>query len=664
MADRRRIVTLSPGGRPILQLDLETGSAFQAIKDTFAYVPGAQNQQASREPGRYGGQVTVGEENDNGTVTWQALVRGATADIVTANIETLIDACNATGRDRKLEWRPDGSTYSGYFRVAGPIAWKPTYRWSQWQGAQSMVVEVSVPVRPLVLWDPMDIVDPMDVNALADYTFDALTSGSVTHAATILIGNGTLSTERRAVHTIRGYKHLEGQASLRTIPNATITGYKAGTVLRRSAADTYVEVYVDDNGTNSRLRIDKVIAGVRTNLATTNLGARISSTNGFWVRGRIEGQTVYAEHFTATTPTPMGTPTTSTSYTLTSPEQASLPAGFAGWSWVPQHVSAGLDEFSFHPFWWRNQTLPEALTGLDVIPGTAPALADVLVTAAGGTSPPAWALIGWGRTPSFSQTPPSIIESETWTTAGWLDTAGVGTARGDASSMVVTSGAGTFSLEVTISPDIEPDDFMDEKAEVEVWARVWVSSTLVNPRLRLSIASTLQDSNSIEYGATGKLLTKPTSGGVYRFVRLGTVTVDVDGPGRVIKVVGTVETGSTGTFGIDYLVQVLAGRRAVGMTGVPKAETAAFIPVTTEVTKRVRSDLRGQFYAGGGTLSETSPGLGGSLIHPSPGSNRWIVKLSSLAPDDPTVDNSSEQLAHQATVHVDVTPRSYLLRAA
>jgi hypothetical protein len=132
VADRRRIVTLSAGGRPILDTDLEVASTYQAISETFAYQPGANNQMTSREPTRFGGQVIVGEQNDNGTVSWQALVRGSTADQVAANIETLLTAANRASQGRLLEWRPDGATYSSYFRVAGPGTWKPTYKWSQW----------------------------------------------------------------------------------------------------------------------------------------------------------------------------------------------------------------------------------------------------------------------------------------------------------------------------------------------------------------------------------------------------------------------------------------------------------------------------------------------------------------------------------------------------
>jgi hypothetical protein len=263
VADRRRIVTLSAGGRPILDTDLEVASTYQAISETFAYQPGANNQMTSREPTRFGGQVIVGEQNDNGTVSWQALVRGSTADQVAAISETLLTAANRASQGRLLEWRPDGATYSSYFRVAGPGTWKPTYKWSQWQGAQSMVVDVSFPVRPLVLWDPMTIIDPFDVDSRGDYTFDAATSADVNvtgvaPSTLVPVVGAALTVERGARHTARGYDLLEGQVTVKTTPGATITGYKAGVKLRASASNTYIEVYLDDNGTNSRLRVDVV----------------------------------------------------------------------------------------------------------------------------------------------------------------------------------------------------------------------------------------------------------------------------------------------------------------------------------------------------------------------------------------------------------------------
>jgi hypothetical protein len=67
--------------------------------DAFAYTPGARNPQSSREPGRYGGSRIVGENNENGTVVWQALVRRSTADQVAGNIETLLVQAEDAGTD-------------------------------------------------------------------------------------------------------------------------------------------------------------------------------------------------------------------------------------------------------------------------------------------------------------------------------------------------------------------------------------------------------------------------------------------------------------------------------------------------------------------------------------------------------------------------------------
>jgi hypothetical protein len=84
---------------------------------------------------------------------------------------------------------------------------------------------------------------------------------------------------------------------------------------------------------------------------------------------------------------------------------------------------------------------------------------------------------------------------------------------------------------------------------------------------------------------------------------------------------------------------------------------------TSEATKRVRSDLSAFSYFAGGPVPERSAGMGGSLIQPSPGRNRWLVKLSNLVPDDPT-SLTTEQLAHSATVELRRDARSYMLRGA
>jgi hypothetical protein len=126
---------------------------------------------------------------------------------------------------------------------------------------------------------------------------------------------------------------------------------------------------------------------------------------------------------------------------------------------------------------------------------------------------------------------------------------------------------------------------------------------------------------------------------------------------------GSTAVGSTGTFGVDYLTPVLARSRALSPTAkVLDTTYPRFVVSTGETQKRVRADLSA-LVAQPPNAALRDHGLGGSLIEPPAGTVDWLVKLSSLAPDDPTVDSTTEQLNHSATVQLDVTPRSFLMRA-
>jgi hypothetical protein len=640
VADRRRIVTMSPGGRPILELDLEVAPNYQAIKDTFAYAPGQANQQDSREPGRYGGSTVVGEQNDNGTVSWQALVKGNTPDQVAQNVEALLSSGAKPTRNRLLEWRPQGFTYSSYFRIAGPVAWKPTYSWSQMNGEPAMLVDMQVPVRPLVLWDPMRIVDPFDVDSRSDYTFDAATSADVTANGIVepVVG-AALTAERRARHTARGYRLLEGQATIKSTPGTTIAGHKTGVLLRASAPDTYIEVYVDDNGTNSRLRIDVVIAGVRTTRASVNLASRISTGAPYWVRGRVENETVFAEHFAAFPSPTLAATTTSPSggagYALTGGEQDSLVAGPAGWSWVPQHAVAMLDDFEFRP-----------------------------VTDAGN---PMWALFAWSRSGVLG-----LFDTNGATLSGWTETSDSDGLNNAIAKATTTSSAATYSATWSASnlTAVQADDFTDGRCELEVWARATVSASLANPRLKFSIrllgaSETHGEQFALPYGSVGKVLVKPASGTVRRFVRLGTVTVSAEQAltfAGSLRVVGSVDAGGSGSFGLDYIFIVPANRRACGPTGVAGDSTYPMFMI--DGAKTTRSDLSGLMITSDATPKVAeSHGLGGNLILLTPGEFDFYAKLSDLVPDDPTIDTSTEAFTlHTFGLSIDVTPRSYVFR--
>jgi len=670
---------MSSGGRPVLELDLEVTATYQAIMDTFAYAPGQRNQQASREPGRYGGQQVVGETNDNGTVSWQALVQGGPGQsiaVVAANVEALLLACERTGRDRLLEWRPEGAAFSSYFRVAGPAAWKPTYQWRVWQGSQAMVVEVSFPVRPLVLWDPMTIVDDFSVDSTADYTFDGATAADVAvsgGALTPVVGAAT-TTERRARHTVRGYPLLEGQATAKFTPNVTATGFKGGVLLRGSAPTTYVECYVDDNGTNSRLRVDVVIAGTVTNRASVNLAARISTGAAFWVRGRIVGGVVFAEHFTAA-PTPTGTPTTASpsggaGYTLVSGDAPlNTTAGFMGWSWIARSTSATMDDFEARPFVRAGVTPPAVMHYADQIPGSAPALADTSIAQA-SADVRYFAMIAWAQQSASSVNVPGILDSGAATHTGLTETSSA-TAYGGTDARTTSVAAGlqivleTAKLQWSLSAvDWTPDDFSESVIDVEVWARLAISSTVVNPQARAALSSNNAIRTfTIEYGSAGRSLPVPSGSPGYMFARLGVIPVDAEFSSGFLQIAVGCSSGSSGTLGIDYAMLIPARRRAASPSNVSGTDSyPTFLPGLANSQRTIRSDLSGLFSIPPAGASRYH-GLGGSLIQVPPGLADVLVDVRSTVPAD-TDGGTNDALGDPVTTMLDVVPRSNLLRSA
>jgi hypothetical protein len=154
---------------------------------------------------------------------------------------------------------------------------------------------------------------------------------------------------------------------------------------------------------------------------------------------------------------------------------------------------------------------------------------------------------------------------------------------------------------------------------------------------------------SAEYGSQGKLLTLPSSSSVFRFVRLGTLTMPVNKADRLkwyVKVAGEWSTSSSGAFGLDYVVMVPARARAVSKSGVANDSAYPdFIISTSDTSKTVRADLSGVVASAAGTAGPDS-GLGGTPIEVPPGDVNFFIKLSSLVADDPSSDSNSEQKEH------------------
>ncbi len=118
----------------------------------------------------------------------------------------------------------------------------------------------------------------------ADYVYDG-----TNHLYT---ATSNLSTEHRALYITSmlagfGFTGTVGRVKdsgfwAQFTPGTTLTGYKAGTFAKTSPDGlSYLEAYVTDNGTNSFLCVDKVLAGSRTSLLSNGVavpGAQASTT--------------------------------------------------------------------------------------------------------------------------------------------------------------------------------------------------------------------------------------------------------------------------------------------------------------------------------------------------------------------------------------------------
>lgn len=322
-------------------------------------------------------------------------------------------------------------------------------------------------------------------------------------------------------------------------------------------------------------------------------------------------------------------------------------------------------------------TVLPAVKALTSIGGDAPAIANVTLRTNGGTSPPVWALFGWCKHPTVSPlassvAPFGIIEGETGTSLTTWSVAADANSRGG-SRLVATglSGAGSASASYVVDPSVlDADDFADGEIDVEVWGRLTIGSTLVSPRVVLSLTpdagSGFGETVYTEFGSSGKALVTPTTGGNY-MVRLGVLTMPVDKAQPVkwrIKVDYTwAGAPGTGTAGLDYLLTVPAKSRACSKTGVSNDSVfPKFIASTADTSKTIRGhDLFG--LVGSAALNQgRDSGLCGSLIEFPPGDVDLLLKLSSLVPDDPVAGTVAEQLAHTVTGSVTVFPRVFLAK--
>ena len=297
--------------------------------------------------------------------------------------------------------------------------------------------------------------DPMDV----DLTFDAAAELEELRAAEGALDNVTVvdgqlavaanpTTYGRFLHVQRGYRYFDPTQILAVTPGSTITGFWAGLVAKTDAlATTYLEAALYDDGTNSKVRIDKVVAGSRTTLASANLSARIVAGTAYWLRFEVNGVQLRARVF-SNDPLLLNVATLQTaSYTLTGTDVDTFgpgASGRAGFSWQPQHSAATLGEYRLRAFYGENADHSrQTLRGL---PGDAPALLEASFANRATLQGSPFGMFTWSRKPPtwnqcWNGSFEDVYGASNTTPRGWT-AAGITGITGAATSIYYASGSG------------------------------------------------------------------------------------------------------------------------------------------------------------------------------------------------------------------------------
>lgn len=426
----------APGAAELVVVDGPPYSPFVLVgKDIGS--PGWQHQ-FSGARGTRGRRVASGTPDDRRATFGLLAEDQADKDELAATLSSITSVVDEMRRFGGLvTFREHAQTYRQHLEVlVGEISI------ADWGSQEFNLRDAARPALtftcgPYTLGDPIDFGDAFEADSLTagDYIAEAgaLANLSVTGGA--LAGVANLATENRLIHVAQGYAMGDHEVTAKITPGATITGFKAGVVVKSWDATHRIEMTVDDDGTNSKLRINMYNGGAPGGYVI-NLGARVSNGTPFWIRGRVVGNRVDAYYFTAD-PESLGPEAVgeTVSGVTTGRDLGRGFRGRAGIVFLPQHAGARLDDLTVRAY------LGVPSTGMankvpvfrheGPVPGDAPALADVEVRCSSGSSIASlFGLFAWWRRPL----PHNLVQDGDFET---------GTSRWSAASVTGFSGAAT-----------------------------------------------------------------------------------------------------------------------------------------------------------------------------------------------------------------------------
>lgn len=341
-----------------------------------------------------------------------------------------------------------------------------------------------------------------DTIAAGDWTSVGASSGVAVTGGALVASGGTYGAERAFLRAAEGYTYEDLQPEIDFSPGATLANFKAQVYVKYIDANNYLVAYVDDTGAQSRLRLDKVVAGVPTNLVNEALANRVAAANRHVLRARVVRNAVYVEYFRRTigtikpkVPGQLETPTADlTPYVLTAAEAALFGAEVAGewgFGFTPIDATAKVHRVIMNPSQLGGPTVgvvssPALLSVGPTIPGDAPAEVGAEFTnfdAAAVSS--SWILAAAWEKPLPRNLVPNgsfavslgAVGTNGWRVAAVAGIIGAGTSvtrittdaySGDACAEVVTTGTAGSGVAAVINEAVRAGD--EVNAKVRLWA--------------------------------------------------------------------------------------------------------------------------------------------------------------------------------------------------
>lgn len=412
-------------------------------------------------------------DNREGVITlWVA--QQASKDLALAKIAQITDKLTEAQRNPTgiaLVWTPADSTLSVTARVLYgeitdlPIAWD-----SGWM-TSAPIVHIKLTMAPFFEGVEIgDLTDDFSTNTIANYTADT-GGGTISVSGGVLVPSST--AEKRLIHTSSAYAPTDSWTTAKFLTGASVASGTAGVIAKRLDASNYLAGQIAAAGASTRVNVVKVDAGAATTLVQSGTFALSTATN-YWVRLRVESNTVTVELFTAL-PTFTSTPTQTATVALTGGDITKFGSGIAGRNGIrliPQATDWRADDFWVQPNVARS-TEPVVTLEVSNVLGDVPAKVRAIVTD-GASQPRRLVRVGLESRYYPTSSPSALlIDSASLVTSGYSGTASTVT--------------GAYSANGTITADLftAPTAMcglgnLSHVGTFRVFARVYTSAALPN----------------------------------------------------------------------------------------------------------------------------------------------------------------------------------------